>query len=262
MQTINLFYYNNTVEVQLNIDPTLTLRNKVVYQRTLKLYKGVDNVIRFVFKNSDQKPVNLTGFDITFNIVDNETGSLLITKAGTIVNATGGVVTVPLTEFDTLNLQHDWYNYTVLATDPLTGTQHVIYTDDNYEAEGQIHLIPNAYPTFHPSINVQLPTNSNTSVTTSTLTADSVALQASAHHTAQFYFTNFSGHIDVQGTLDVLPPNGTTSGNTSVSWGSVGILTYTNQNTTDYANWNGVYTAVRFVITPIIGAVDKILYRT
>jgi hypothetical protein len=260
MQTINLFYYPNSVDVQVNVDPTLTLRNNVVYSRTVKLYKGIDNTIRFVFKNSDQKPVNLTGFDIVFNLIIDD--DVIITKAVTPVLLSGGIITVTLTEFDLLNIKTEWLNYSISLTDPLTGTQHVVYTDDNFEARGEIHLLPNHYPSFHPSINVQLPTNSNTSVTTSTLTADTVSLQQSSHHTAQFYFTDFSGHIDVQGTLDLLPPNGSTSGNTSVSWGTVETLTYTNQINTDYTNWNGIFTALRFIVHPTSGTVDKILYRT
>jgi hypothetical protein len=263
MQSINLFYYPNSVDIQLNLDPTLTLRNKVVYQRTLKLYKGIDNTIRFVFKNSDQKPVNLsgpspsTGFIVVFNVSNPDSGDVLLSKTADIVNAVGGIVTVTLTEFELINCYHEWYSYSVLISDPTTGKNYVVYSDDNYEVEGQIHLISNSYPTLKPSLNVQLPTNSNTTITSSTVTLDHPA----AHHTAQYFFTNFSGIVTVQGSLDSLPSNGNTGGNTSLTWGTVSSTTYVNQTATKYENFAGVFTAVRFVIFPLSGSVNKVLYR-
>jgi len=268
------YYYVNNIDVQLNVDPTLKLRNRVMYQRPLKLYKGVDNIVRFTFKNSDQKPVNIDGWNATFHIISDEEGSIVVSKPATVIGAPiDGVVTVTVTELDLIDLKHLYYNYSLSVIDPLTGIEQVVYADDNYNVRGQLQLLSGHYPDFKPSIDVTLPTDSNTNVTTSTVTADTPTRQQSAHHTAQYYFDDFSGTLEVQATLDSLPPNGNTSANISLSWTTVSSTTYVNQIDNDYENFDGVYTAVRFVITPdplpvpqpippvSHGSVTKILYR-
>ena len=267
MQTLNCYYYPNAVVVQVNVDPTITLRNRVMYQRTLKLYKGIDNIVRFTFKNSEQKPVNITGWAVNFNITSDEEGTIVVTKPVTTIDALKGIITVNVSDLDLVDLNNEYYNYSLSVTDP-NGIEQVIYTDDNYTARGEVQIQAGHYPTFLPSINASLPTNSNSSVITSSVVADTKSRQQSAHHTAQFYFNDFSGTIAVQATLDSLPPNGATSGNVSLSWSTIGGLTYVNQTTPDYYNWDGVYTAVRFIIAPdiplapnVAGSVTQILYR-
>ena len=265
MQTIDCFYYHNAVEVQFNIDPTLTLRNRVMYQRQIKLYKGVDNVIHFTFKNQDQKPVNITGWTVTFNMLSDDESSVVVSKPTTAINANLGVVTATVTDFDTIDLNNERYNYSLSITDPY-GSEQVVYAGDNYDVRGEILLRDGHYPKFRPSINVQLPTNSNSNVITSTVTSDTLTRQQSAHHTAEFYFNNFTGNIAIQATLDSLPPLGNTSANTSLSWATITNIGYDAQTATDYENFDGVYTAVRFIITPanaspLSGNVSSILYR-
>ena len=259
MQTIDCFYYPNAVEVQFNIDPTLTLRNRVMYMRTIKLYKGVDNVIRFSFKNGDQKSVNITGWTVTFNMLSDDESTVVVSKGVTTIDANLGVVTATVTDFDLLDCTHPRYNYSLSITDP-DGSEQVVYADANYGVRGEIQLLDGHYPTFKPSIDVQLPTNGNSSVITSTITSDTPSRQQSAHHTSQFYFSNFTGNIAVQSTLDALPSNGNV-GNVSLSWSTVSTLPYVDQVVTDYYNFDGVYTAIRFQINAESGSVTKILYR-
>jgi len=264
MQQMKTYFYPNTVTVQCNPDPTITARWRTMYQRQIKIYKGVDNIIQFIFKNSDQKPVNVTGWDITFNMISDREGMLVVSKLATVVNALAGIVTVSLTEFDLIDLDLPYYNYALTVTDPTTGIEQVVYTDENFESRGEILLRDGPYPEFQPSIIVDLPSNSNSSVTTSGVVADTNAMQQSSHHTSQFFFSNFSGNLTIQGTLDSLAWVNNTAPN--LSWGNISSLMYVNQTATDYYNWSGIYTAVRFVVSPTDGNVNpspvtQILYR-
>ena len=263
MQSLNAYFYPNAVDVQLNINPLIIQRYRMPYKRTLKLYKGIDNVVRFSFKNADQKPVNITGWSVKFNMINDDEGSIIVTKDVTVVDANTGIVTATLSELDLMDLNNEFYNYSLSVTDP-NGSEQVIYTDDNYNARGEIQLLAGHYPLFKPSIQVALTTDSMTNMTTSSVTADTPTRQQSSHHTAQFYFDNFTGRIDIQATLDTLPPNGSTGGNTSLSWGTVASIQYIDQVLPDYCNFEGVYTAVRFRIVPFnttSGNISKILYR-
>lgn len=278
MQTTNCYFYPNEVDVQLNIDPTLKLRNRIVYQRSIKLYHGIDNTIRFTFKNNNQQRVNITGFAVTFNMVSGPEGSVIVSKPATTINAPYGVVSVVLTELELMDLPNQYYGYSLIVTDVDTGQQHIVYSDTNYDVKGELILLDGHYPSFHPSINVDLPSpvreviSSDAGylvITTGTIVSDTPTRQQSAHHTAQFYFDHFTGIIRVQATLDSLPA--------VPSWATIDTLTFTDQNVPTYYNWDGVFTDCRFVIipdqpipgptpTPSIppesGKVTKILYRS
>jgi len=284
---MNTYFYPNSVTVQCNLDPTITARWKTMYQRQVKIYKGVDNIIQFVWKNSDQKAVNITGWVITFNMISDSESAVVVTKNSntnggiTIVDAVKGIISVRLTAYDLIDLSQPYYNYALTVSDPVTGITEVVYTDENYESRGEILLRDGPYPTLLPSIVVDLPSNNNTTITSAAISADINSLQQSAHHTAQINFdtVGFTGNITVEGTLDSLALVG--AGSPQVSWGVVeltstanvmplsgntSILNYTAQTATSYCNFDGVYTAVRFVVAPTSGNVNpshvtQILYR-
>lgn len=262
MQTITCYYYPNSVDVQLNTDPTLTLRNRVMYQRSVKVYKGVDNIIRFRFKNSEQKPVNVAGWDIAMNVLDEELGEVLFTTPATVVGSSvDGVVVVTLKEQDLMDMGKEYYNYSLSVTDPTTGQQQVVYADDNYDVRGELIVKAGHYPTVRNSIEVSIPTNAVSPIITSAVLSGSNSQDQRLSHTAQFYFNNFTGSIGIESTLDELQPNGTTSANVSVSWANIDSVAYANQTTTDYHNWEGISSGIRFVITPVTGTVERVVYR-
>ena len=61
-----------------------------VYAKPLTLHKGVDNQIQFQFLNQEQKPVDITGKEITCRIINNEGTEVLLRKALTLqLPATG-----------------------------------------------------------------------------------------------------------------------------------------------------------------------------
>lgn len=254
MQTMICYYYHNDVDVQLNIDPTLTLRNRVEYMRLLKLYKGIDNVVRFTFKNSDQQRVNITGWDVEFNIISDEEASVVVSTPATVIDANAGVVTATVSELDLLDLNNRFYSYSVMVTDPLSGTEQVVYADESYGARGELELLSGHYPTFRRSIDVLLPAPTAGVITTSAVVSDTPTRQQSAHHTVQYYFDNFTGDVEVQVTLDALIPG-------PANWATLTTTTFTDQTANAYQNFDGVFSAVRFVITPVSGSVTKILYR-
>jgi hypothetical protein len=59
MQLGSVYLYPNRLDVYTNFDDWVHERNRKVYQRNLKVYRGVDNRIEFRVKTSDQKVVNI-----------------------------------------------------------------------------------------------------------------------------------------------------------------------------------------------------------
>src|SRR6056297_1059488 len=57
-----------------------------VYQKTLNVYRGIDNKIEFQLLNTDQKPVPIGNRTVYFVAFD-ENERLIIEHTGTIINA-------------------------------------------------------------------------------------------------------------------------------------------------------------------------------
>lgn len=153
MQTITNYYYDNVIPVLWDDDPSIIQRNRVVYTPPIKIYKGVNNLLKIEMKNSDQKPVNLTGYVLTFNIVDdyvfNDASTVLTTNV-TVTNAALGQGYVVITDYDLVQLTREQYNYNVVINESCWGNI-ATYVDDNYGAAGQLIVSDSAYPVMQPA---------------------------------------------------------------------------------------------------------------
>lgn len=151
MQQINSYIYDNVILVQYDNDPTIQQRNRVVYTPTLEIYKGIDNVLKVKVQNADQKPINITGYALTFNMVDDyvyANANVVLSANVTIVNANAGLGTVTISSLDMVQLDREQYTYNIKIR---SGSSNVAaYVDDNYGAAGQIMVSSAAYPVAPP----------------------------------------------------------------------------------------------------------------
>ena len=151
MQQINSYIYDNSVLAQYDVDPEIMQRNRVVYTNTLQIYKGIDNILKIKVQNADQKPVNITGFTLTFNIVEDyvfANATTVLSTNVTIVNANAGLGSVTISSLNMVQLTAEQYNYNVKINN---GTANIAaYVDDNYGAAGQIMVSSAAYPVAAP----------------------------------------------------------------------------------------------------------------
>jgi hypothetical protein len=122
-----------------------------VYTNTLQIYKGIDNILKIKVQNADQKPVNITGFNLTFNMVEDyvfANATTVLSTNVTIVNANAGLGTVTISSLNMVQLTAEQYNYNVKINN---GTANIAaYVDDNYGAAGQIMVSSAAYPVAEP----------------------------------------------------------------------------------------------------------------
>lgn len=162
MQTISSYYYDNPIIIQFDVDSNCLIltnipqRNRVVYTRTLQLYKGVTNVLKIEVKNSAQKPLDVTGHTLTFNIVDDyvfANATTVLSANVVLSNASAGLGYVTLPGLDLVQLTRDQYNYNVKINTCWGNV--VAYVDDNYGAAGQIFVSNSAYP-VHPPVALDL----------------------------------------------------------------------------------------------------------
>lgn len=147
MQTIEVFSYKNILEVQA-IDPSIfSVRDRIVYSRTIKIYQGIDNPIHIVTKNQDQKPVDLTGYQMQVDIQDPENQQTVENFPVTFVTISRGLgtFTIPMDVVNALEQRH--YLFTVKLINSDSNAEQPLYIDDNYGANLPVQVLPAYYST-------------------------------------------------------------------------------------------------------------------
>ena len=208
MQKVQSYLYPNRVIVIADL-AGFTVENTVVYAKTVKIYKGVDNVIQFDVQNADQKRLDLittpliTG--IQMNVMDTNgyaVGTYTVTPHTTIKGI--GIVTIPATAL--ANIQHQFLKYSLTATDG-SGNHIPLYTDSRFSAVGKIDVVESAIPidkptTIYDRFSGEINYMGNVIYHTSVVSTKSYrAIQLSQIKFVVDY-TNFAGIIYVEGTND------------------------------------------------------------
>lgn len=155
MQKISTYLYPNRIELLADL-AGFTTEYTNVYQRTVKIYNGIDNVIEFDIKNADQKRVETrTGqspviSQIELNLMD-ASGNALPNSPYTVTPTTlKGITTVTIPQDDLTDLSPQFLKYSVTAVKD--GNDVMLYGDSRFGAVGRIELVGDAMPTFKDPI--------------------------------------------------------------------------------------------------------------
>ena len=267
MQTVSRYLLDNVVIVYSS---GYHGRNSMVYDRRLKMYKGVSNPLTFTFKNEDQKARDITSKTFEFNLIDSETKQSVVTRNLTILDdgstvSTKGTASVTITEGDLLTLDAKFYNYAIREV-AANNTRTVTFADTAYNAAGTIEVLDGAYPDLEDSEEISSFTSTGgpLTYTSSAINANPGTNNNVALHTIAVYTKSFSGALRIQGTMvttDVIADadyfNITATGESS-------SISFSSSTAVTYYNFTGVYENVRFSWSNDsgnTGRIDKILYR-
>ena len=281
MQKCPIYLYTSSFTVLLDLDQNTRTYN-IMYQRDLKIQKGLQNKIQFQFKNSDQKLLSISNTDAyvftMFHAIDRRQ---LIEKPIAILDngttSTKGLGLLTLSESDTLDLDKGHYKFSIkkLNTD---GTYDQTYANTYYGVGGTVELLEDVYPVLQPSQIVtswQKQYNYDQEAQryeyySGNLPAHPEYQGNTALHTVAIYCTGYRGQILVEATQQ----------NTPGSFGDYVTVESTNVNNfsgVTYLNFNGVWSYVRIRYIPTKnpttqsnddseiayrGTVDKALYRS
>lgn len=132
-----------------------TARWDPVYSKPITINKGVDNVLLFECLNQDQKPVNVTGSNLVFNIIDQSGTNLIYRQDMVILSAAYGriKVTIPAADLDVIDAQTCSYSIT-RASGNLT---QAVFVDEGANGRGVAYILDSTYPQFVPSQVVTIP---------------------------------------------------------------------------------------------------------
>ena len=224
MQLNSVYLYPNKIDVFTNaLASWKTERYSRVYNRNLKVYRGVDNKVDLQVRNSDEKSADITGSVLVFNIYSRDAKDLVLQRDCVADTAATGKVHVILTQDDLLYIESGFYNYAVFQevrtnvdTDhPELGyrvtSRTPMYVDSQYGVRATMEIIGDVLvdPVESVVINkfnytnpIPLGYNAAPYKVSSIIDAQPQLENAQSLHTFSFYCSQFHGKIVIQGSLD------------------------------------------------------------
>lgn len=265
MQLLPRYLLKNRTEVVVN-DVGFVTEYRSVYSRQVKVYKGIDNVLEFRALNADQKPVDVSAYTPKFQAFD-ENQNMVLQYDGDVLQgddsaATRGLFTVTVRESDLLNVPQQYLSFSLHLED-VDGDATLIYSDVAFGNTGTMFVSGEAYP--GPKATKSVSTFSQVGLNISQVAEPywvSTVIDAEpgingndALHTVVVYTTGYEGTVKVQGTLE-----NQTSDDTA--WTDITELSFTDLDTITHANFNGVYSFIRFrVDSDPADKITKVLIR-
>ncbi len=240
MQLTPRYLVNNKTTLIAN-DAGFITEYRTVYQRHIKVYRGIDNVLQFKILNHDQKPVDITTKTPKFVVFD--ANKLMIIERDATVTDDGSTTTrgnckVTITENDLLNVPTQFLSYNIYLVDS-SNEKTLTYTDTHFGADGVIHLEDSAFPGPAKTGTVSTFTQTGDVWLSETLDAQPGINGNEALHTAAIYSDAYTGNIVIQGTLE-------NQIGSETNWFDIDTVAITSTDTLNYKNFNGVFSYLRF----------------
>lgn len=227
-----------------------TRRYQIVYSKNLKLHKGVDNTLQFQFLNQEQKPIDISNQIITCRILNKTGQAVLLQKTLTLTLPLTGIATLTATDGDlsTIDAQQCFYSLT-MSSDNITNNP--VFVNDVSGGRGVMEIIDSILPKHMPSDVITIPTHPVANGVTQTYNSSVYATTDKSLFTIQTYFTNFTGNIQVQGSI---------LGDSD--WYNVtDTNAYSTETGTDYYTIEGYHPFLRLQFVSSLGSADNILIR-
>jgi hypothetical protein len=161
MYSTQVYLYQQLARVLLmdtGSGETFIYRYDPVYAKRLTINKGVDNAILFEFINQQEKPVNITGSEFLFRVINTESNEILLEKTMDILSAATGRAKVQFSGSELLEVLAQPANYTIQRTQPGGGYSDAVFVDANAGARAPIDIVDSILPQFVPSAPLTIPT--------------------------------------------------------------------------------------------------------
>lgn len=224
-------------------------RYQLVYAKNLRLNKGVDNTIQFQFLNQEQKPVDITGLEITFRFINYDGKSALIRKTVTPTLALNGLCELFVTssELEGIDTQKGFYSLEINSN----GNNVPVFVNSEASARGVMEIVDSVLPSFIPAQEVTIPSHPAPNNSTETYYSSVLNTSDNSILTIQPYLDNYSGNIQIQGST--LPNS---------EWYDISnAYTYLSATQADGYTITGFHPYVRLKFVSTQGNITQILAR-
>jgi hypothetical protein len=226
------------------------------YAKPLTLHKGVDNQIQFKFLNQEQKPVDITGKEITCRIIDYNGDKILLSKALTLQLPLNGIAALILNASDLEDIAAQKCSYSLEI--PVGDFDYPVFVDQSAGARGVMDIVNSVLPSFVPSIPVSIPSQP----------FPNISNVANMDSPAMTYYSSVINTYDnpiltIQNSITGYYGNITLQGSTIADgdWYQIDKYEYVDGNTTVGYTINGYHPYIRIQYTSNVGNVTNILTR-
>ena len=273
MQKISSYLYRNRINVIADM-ACFPVEWRLVYQRTIKLYKGMENIVEFDVRNADQKRINISTFNIKCVLMDQDNREILTADVDTTAAScsTGiGILVLDDNDLKHINPQYLKYTLYVLNND---GSKTPIYADSQFGLGGTIDLLGGVLPEqpLPQIIDVFNYVNNDDLLNPTNRTYHSEAVEVNPKNTIgethtislEFRANNLDAEVKVQVTNDVVVSTATDWRDleTFIITPSTDLVSKNYSEVDDYSNNIGW---LRIEYTPTstnTGKFDKVLVRS
>lgn len=256
MYATQVFYYVQRQIVVL-LSGTSDRSYMPQYAKPLTLHKGVDNQIQFKFLNQEQKPVDITGKEITCRIIDSTGKEILLNKALTLQLPATGLAALILNAADIEDIDPQKCSYSLEI--PVGSFDYPVYVDQNAGARGVMNIVNSVLPSFVPSYQITIPTSqvfpnisnvANVNSNARTYYSSVLSTNDNPLLTIQTKYSEYYGNVVIQGSTIA-----------DGDWYQIEKHTYANANSTLGYTVTGYHPYIRVEYVSNCGAVTNILSR-
>jgi hypothetical protein len=176
----------------------------------MTLHKGVDNQLQFQFLNQEQKPIDITGKEITCRILNYEGNQVLLQKALTLQLPATGIcaLIVNAADIEDIDPQKAYYSLEI----PVGEFDYPVFVDQNAGARGVMNIVNSVLPSFVPSYSVTIPTgqpfpnlnpNANANSNAQTYYSSVISTDDNPILTFQTQYDQYYGNVIIEGSTIV-----------------------------------------------------------
>jgi hypothetical protein len=273
MQKISNYLYSNRVYVIADM-ACFPVEWRLVYQRTIKLYKGMENIVEFDVRNADQKRVNISNYTMKCAIMDVNNREILTADIDTTAaTCSTGIGIMLVNEHELSGIDPQYLKYTVYIENQ-DGSKTPVYGDTQFGVGGTIQLIGGVLPE-EPTpqiIDVFNYINNDDLLNPTNKTYISEAVEVNPKndinesHVINLEFRSLSldAEVKVRITTDVVVSTATswTDLETFIITPSTDLLTKSYSEVEDYSNNIGWLRIEYTPTTTNTGRFDKVLVRS
>jgi hypothetical protein len=271
MSLIYLYSYRLPVQLSMTNHQAPNYNRPMINYNT-KIYKNNYNIIDFVVRNNDRRPVKLVDCQLSVVIEHAATQTVVLEKACQIVDEVKGRAQVVLTSNDTSNWSLGGYRYQVKITRPYQ-SQEFLYTDINNSTIGNFDLYDSVGGTLIPAKTMKgselTPFTVDWDEMKSWLVSGAIPAENSVGNntglfTIALYQTQWQGRFKIQASLENLAPTERSWFTVELSPGEREIVFDGTGPTLSSYTFSLNCRWIRFVFVPDPinrGRIDKIVYK-
>ena len=137
MQKIQFYLVPNRVTVTTDMAGFNT-EYRQVYQRTIKLHKGIDNTIELEVKNSDQRRQDVVGWNVVIKFFDAERSNLF-SAVGTSITSKPGLMSATISRATLEKI--DAQQLTAAAFLVKDGEEKILYSDSQFDVLARVEIL-------------------------------------------------------------------------------------------------------------------------